>query len=407
MTPKHVLIVTPEFPPRFGGIGTHCYEMARNWRDYVNVTVLATAAAEPRFTLSWPFRVIDVPPSGSRFLRLWRLTVALRRLLSEGDIDVAYIAHWRTSGVPFRVATLLSLSRPRYIQAIHGAEVLYFIRPGPIEALSRLLFEWTTREADMFIALGRYQAELLDDLAIERRRVFVSPEGVDVSSFELSDGDAAIRRLRRQHGLDGKRVLLTVARLSEIKGHDMVIRALPTILRDVPDALYLIVGSGAREADLRRLADVTGVAQHVRFCGFVPQRELATYYRLCDLFIMPSRETKGDTEGFGIVFMEAAACAKPTIGGRTGGIVEAIQEGETGMLVDPTSPADIARAAVTLLTDQELARRMGDAGRRRVLAEFQYRDIARNILAAGVGESRWPSLRGTADPGPSVRNTLS
>jgi phosphatidylinositol alpha-1,6-mannosyltransferase len=376
-----VLIITPEFPPQFGGIGTHCYEMAKHWSTEVEVTVLAGSTTGPRPRATFPFCVIDVPYSRSRAVRLWRTTASIRRVLSAKQFDAVYVAHWRTSGVPFRLATARSPLRARYIQAIHGGEILYFLRRRRRGLLPKTLFRWTTARVDRFVALGQYQAQLLDEVGIDGRRVFASPEGVDVSAFHPDGNREQLTTLRRRHALEGKRVLLTVSRLSEIKGHDMVIRALPRILREVPNTVYVIVGSGPQEAALRSLATATGVAERVVFSGFVPDAELPAYYSLCDVFIMPSRELDYDTEGFGIVFMEAAACGKPTVGGRTGGIVEAIQDHETGLLVDPASVARIAEAAVTLLTDDALAGRMGQAGRRRVVEAFQYKHIARRILS--------------------------
>ena len=381
-----ILILTPEFPPDFGGIGTHCHEMAKHWSNEAEVTVLALTTAQARARGAGTFELVTVRTATSRAVRLWRWVREIRRLIAAEPFDVVYVGHWRSCGVAYRIAAARCERPPHYVQAIHGAEVLYLVRSRR-KALMRGLFRWTVAPADRLVALGEYQAGLLDQLGILRDRVFVSPEGVDPSQFQKPDTEEAMTRIRERHGLEGRRVMLTVARLAPHKGHDMVIRALPAILSSVPDAVYLVVGSGSNEAPLRRLAAEVGVAQHVRFAGFVPEHDLATYYYLCDLFIMPSRELDGDTEGFGIVFAEAAACGKPTIGGRTGGILEAIQEGHTGVLVEPTSTAEIAEAATRLLSNDDLARRMGEAGRQRVLQHMQYRDIARNILRESCAAS--------------------
>lgn len=375
-----VLIVTPEFPPQIGGIGTHCYEMARHWSLSAQVTVVAPAVPGQTRDRS-RFDVVDVRPTASRVVRLWRTERAIRPLLGGRGVDVVYVAHWRACGVAFRLAAARSRGSARYIQAIHGGEVLYLLRSPERRALRRL-FRWTTAPADRMIALGEYQADLLEQLGIGRERIFVSPEGVDVSSFQRPAAEVMGGALRRRHRLEGRRILLTVSRLAPHKGHDAVIRALPDILRRVPEAAYLIVGDGSCSEHLRRLAAQVGVAEHVHFAGFVPDDELPGYYHLCDLFVMPSKELDGDTEGFGIVFLEAAACGKPAIGGRTGGAVEAVQDGRTGLLVEPESIEEIAGAAVRLLTDTELAHRLGEAGRRRVVESLQYRDIAANILDA-------------------------
>jgi phosphatidyl-myo-inositol dimannoside synthase len=375
----HVLIVTPEFPPQTGGIGTHCFEMATHWATRADVTVLAPSG-DRRHSRTPPYRLLATPAGGSRLGRLLGTRRQVGRVLRERRVDVVYVAHWRASGVAVRLADPLRRLVPRYVQAVHGSEVLMLLtRPGVSKVPLRWLFRWATGHVDAFVALGAYQGQLLERLAVDRRRIVVSPEGVDVSRFEHVDG-AVLGEVRARHDLQGRRVMLTVSRLVERKGHDMVIRALPAILKAVPDAVYLVVGRGPREEFLRRLAHETGVAESVVFCGAIPDRELAAYYTACDIFVMPSREVDGDIEGFGITFMEAAACGKPSVGGRTGGIAEAVVAGETGLLVDPGAPAEIADAVISLLTDPDLANRMGTAGRHRVVGDFQYAQIAENLL---------------------------
>jgi phosphatidyl-myo-inositol dimannoside synthase len=382
---SRVLIATPEFPPQTGGIGTHCFEMARHWSGTCDVTVLAPAADGPRCGIDGAVTVVDLPAPRGRLARTWGTARAIRRLLYQGHFDLAYVAHWRASGVPFRLAATGLRRPPRYAQAVHGGEVLYLLsgRAGMVGTLlHRKLFDWTVSRASRLVALGEHQAGLLGRLGVRRDRVFVSPEGVDAAAFEAAGTDRIAADLVRRYGLEHHRVLLTVARLVPHKGHDVVIRALPRILDRVPDAVYLVVGSGPSDGALRELAGRVGVGDRVRFAGRVPDRELAACYHLCDVFVMPSREVDGDTEGFGIVFAEAAACGRPAVGGRTGGIGEVVQNGRTGLLVDPTSPEDVARACAALLTNREEASRMGQAGRRRVLEELRYSDIAARILAA-------------------------
>jgi phosphatidylinositol alpha-1,6-mannosyltransferase len=126
-----------------------------------------------------------------------------------------------------------------------------------------------------------------------------------------------------------------------------------------------------------------GLSAHVRFTGHVPAADVVEMYRACAVCVMPSRiiEKKGDTEGFGITFIEAGACGKPVIGGREAGVVDAIVDGETGLLVDPADPAAVADALNRILGDPGLARAMGEAGRLRVEAGFTWDAIARRYLA--------------------------
>jgi len=195
---------------------------------------------------------------------------------------------------------------------------------------------------------------------------------------------------------DRGRIILTVGGLVARKGHDMVIRALPRLRQTVPDVMYLIVGDGPYRTQLETLAVALGVQDHVIFVGKVPGEYLPDIYALSDVFVMPSREQLNvcDVEGFGIVFLEANACGKPVVGGRSGGIPDAIIDGVTGLLVNPHDPEDIANALARLLTDGDLAVRIGRQGRLRVASDFNWARLGRRV-------------RGILDsilPGESIRN---
>jgi len=156
------------------------------------------------------------------------------------------------------------------------------------------------------------------------------------------------------------------------KGFDMVIRALPGLRQTIPDVTYLIVGAGPYRDELESLAVATGVRDHVVFAGMIPHKELPDVYALSDVFVMPSREQleKSDVEGFGLVFLEASSCGKPVVGGRSGGVPEAVEDGATGLLVNPHETEEIAGTLARLLTDTDLAKRLGQEGRRRVVRDF-------------------------------------
>jgi phosphatidylinositol alpha-1,6-mannosyltransferase len=176
-------------------------------------------------------------------------------------------------------------------------------------------------------------------------------------------------------------VILTLARLDErYKGHDMMLQALPLIRARVPDVTYVIAGDGRYRHYYQRVATALGVGDHVVFTGRVTDEDRLVLYDRCDLFALISREAPdGGCEGFGIVFLEAAARGKPAVGGRSGGVPDAIVDGVTGLLVEPTDVEAIAGACVRLLTDRDLARRMGCSGRERVQASFTWGHIAQQV----------------------------
>jgi phosphatidylinositol alpha-1,6-mannosyltransferase len=173
-------------------------------------------------------------------------------------------------------------------------------------------------------------------------------------------------------------VICCVSRLVARKGQDMLIRALPAVARQVPDVRLLIVGSGPYDADLRKLAVTTGVADRVVFAGAVSYEELAAYFRAGDVFAMPCRVRwfGFDIEALGAVFLQGAAVGRPVIAGATGGAPEAVIEGKTGMAVDPTRPEPIAEALISLLTDPARAQAMGKAGAEWVHSEWTWERMA-------------------------------
>ena len=147
----------------------------------------------------------------------------------------------------------------------------------------------------------------------------------------------------------------------------------------------MIVGKGREEQRLKNLADNLKLHDLVVFTGFVSDESLPDYYNLCDVFVLSNRETeshdqlKGDYEGFGVVFLEASACGKPVIAGKSGGSCEAVVDGVTGLMVDPRSEDDIAHAIERILEDKSFAGRLGMAGRNRAEKEFDWQHIAKTM----------------------------
>jgi len=281
----------------------------------------------------------------------------------------------------------------------HGEEIsrAQSYRPLPVRRKATYLAKrsllWRVFYAsDLIIANSRSTERLLSEGGVGPEKVSVVHPGTCPRTFAPGEKDY---HLARRLGLHGAKIILTVGRLTRRKGHDMVMRAMPQILRRCPDAIYVIGGAGGYGKDLRALAVALGIQPKVRFLGEVPQDLLPGLFRLADVFVMPNRETEGshNIEGFGIVFLEASACAVPVVGGRSGGAPEAIAEGETGLLVDGTSPREIAEAVVRILQDPALSQRLGRNGRRRVLSGFTWDHSAGRIreLLAKVARKAEPA----------------
>jgi phosphatidylinositol alpha-1,6-mannosyltransferase len=234
------------------------------------------------------------------------------------------------------------------------------------------------RNADRVIAACSYAEKgLKGDYGLDASKVAKITPGVDYQKFDPSANDHA---LLRRLNLEGKKIILTIGRLIERKGQDTVIRAMPEILRSVPEAVYLIGGRGHYEPALKNLVEDMGLGEHVRFLGFVPAEDVALLYSICYVFVMINRDSQTEgPEGFGMVFTEASAAGKPVIGGRSGGTEDSIIDGVTGFRVDPNSVDAVADHVIRILKDDDLRTTLGKNGRDWVERTFDWREKAKQL----------------------------
>jgi glycosyltransferase involved in cell wall biosynthesis len=217
-----------------------------------------------------------------------------------------------------------------YILVAHGIDVWQLPSLSVKHALSN---------ADRVLAVSRYTRDRLSAATgIEPDNIAILPNAVSAQRFAIAPKP---RRLLDKLGLrPDTPVILTVCRLAaaeRYKGYDQIIRALPRILAAVPDAHYVLVGSGPDRARIEELIRAARLQSHITLSGHVPDDELADYYNLCDIFAMPSK-----AEGFGIVYLEALACGKPVLAGNRDGSRDALADGELGLLVDADDTDEIA-----------------------------------------------------------------
>ena len=378
MALKDVVICSEDFPPYPGGIAQWAFGVAHSLQQMGHRVQVFTRDRGEQYRLPTQTLPCAVNFVQGRYWRQWRSFYwyrALRDYLVPGRrIDVVIATTWNAA------RGLLPLARRHHVPLVtivHGLEVT---RTMP--ALKRRWLTKTLNACDLVVAVSEFTRErvvAVHDLAPEK--IVVLPDGVDPARFFPAADTAA---LRRRFGLQNEKVILTLARVIERKGHDQVLKALPAVKRSVPAVKYLICGPWEDDyyRFLQELVAGLGLQNDVVFTGYVPADEMNLFYSLCDVYIMPSRElvNRGDTEGFGITFLEANACAKPVIGSRSGGVVDAVVDGETGFLVEPENTDEIARKLILLLTDAELARRLGAQGRERILRQYTWEVIAQSLV---------------------------
>jgi phosphatidyl-myo-inositol dimannoside synthase len=367
---KH-LLVTNDFPPKIGGIQSYLWEL---WRRLPpdEVAVLTTppgGAADWDRTQPFPIERTEQ----SMLLPTPGLVRRIDRLAAETSAELVLL----DPALPLGLVGP-RLSRP-YGLVLHGAEVTVPGRvPGGSAVLGRVL-----RQARLVVAAGGYPAAEAERAAGRSLPVVVVPPGVDADRFQPLN-DAARVGARVALGLPpDRRIVLGVSRLVPRKGFDVLIEAAGLLAADHPDLMVVIAGDGRDRQRLERMADSHHVP--VRFLGRVPDDRLPAVYGAADLFAMLCRNRWGglEQEGFGIVFLEAAAAGVPQVAGASGGADEAVVDGETGLVVrHPEDPLAAAGALDRLLDDADLRERMGRNGRTRVEAEFSYEALAARLREA-------------------------
>jgi phosphatidylinositol alpha-1,6-mannosyltransferase len=376
----NVLILTQLFAPTIGGAAAVPEALASNLPNRLSIVAARDRNSLPRSEswlsydrqFSFPVHRVEqfetklsprLPPklrgplqfAYNAMINRPSVLIKLFRLLSSHPVEAVCVntmmsCYWVPEPLKLRYPQL------RVVFFLHGEEVND--RPQ-LNKLDRLAHA-SLRKADAVIVVSSFTRERALRCGVQAERITVIHNGVDVRRFTPGPRNP---KIEARFGLEGKKVLLCLARLDERKGQDRLIEAMLKILVAVPETILLIVGGGSDEPRLKALVEQLALQDHVRFAGVAADEDLVLYYRTADVFAMPNRTlASGDTEGFGLVFLEAGACSKPVIGGRAGGVPDAIVDGETGFLVDGNSASGIAAACIQLLQDPGLAARLGANG---------------------------------------------
>ncbi|MCK6376146.1 MAG: glycosyltransferase family 4 protein [Zoogloea sp.] len=293
---------------------------------------------------AWRFLTIDVP---LRLRVIWTVWKLIRRHGIE-VICIGELASTAWLGEFFQ-----RVFGKRMVIYVHGEEITTRFDAGSFGA-SRAIH---LRAADAVVAVSRFtQRVLVDEMGIAPDRVCLIENGVDTRRFFPGPDDPAFRA---RFGLAGKRIVVAVGRLIARKGFDQTIRAWPQVFAAHPDSHLLIIGDGPQRTALQALADQSGVAHSITLAGALSDADLLSAYRSAALFAMPNRTMPdGDTEGFGLTFLEANACGRAVVGGRAGGAVEAVQDGVSGLLVNGERVDEIADAILRILGDDAFRARL-------------------------------------------------
>ena len=379
-----ILVLTQVFPPRTGGSGRWLWELYRRLRDAADVHVIAGATegadAFDRAAGAWISRLpLDFSSWGVLHVRSARAyasaLLAVRDAVRRFQPDVIHCGKSLQEGL---LALAVGwLSGVPYLAYVHGEELTLSAGSRELSYLTRRVL----RRARLVIANSQHTRRLLVDFwSVPAEKIHVMHPGVDTNRFVPAPPNSDVRA---RLGWTDRRVILTVGALQKRKGQDMVIRSLAAIRRQCPDVLYAIVGEGWEKPYLQQTAQECGVADAVQFRGVPGEDELIECYQQCDVFALANRQVGWDFEGFGIVLLEAQACGRPVVTGRSGGTPETIQPGLTGETVACDTPNELSAALLSLLDDPERRARFGAEARRWVSERFSWGvviDEARNVF---------------------------
>jgi phosphatidyl-myo-inositol dimannoside synthase len=371
------LLVTNDYPPRVGGIQRTLEALWKHLPpERVSVFCPDWEGASD-YDAVQPYRILRQPERA--LLPTPQVAARLEAAVAEVGAEVVLF------GACYPLAALgprLAARGTPYLAAAHGFEYWLSLMPG-----SHSLMRYATSRASRVpVMCSAFIARTVRTAVPGRVPVSVLYPGADLTVFRphLETAD-----LRQRHGIGERPLVVCVSRLVARKGQDMLIRSIADVQRRVPGAALMIVGAGPYEETLHGLA-AGAPAGSVFFSGQVSEEDLPRYYAMGDVFAMPCRTRLGglEVEGWGNVFIEAAACARPVVVGDSGGAREALVDGETGLLVDGRSARAVGDAVARLLGDPDLARRMGEAGRARVERAHTWPRIAETLalwlqMAAG------------------------
>jgi len=389
------MLLTFDFPPMGGGIARMMGELAGRYPPGTLVVSTGRYKGGPEMDAGLANVVDRIGVASARLRTLQGLLAWSRRaaeLARSVRPEFVWCGNFKPAGYPAR--WIRQRVGTPYGILFYGTDLLLLQRRIRRSAVKRQTARALIGGAAVLVAISRWTRDLclsvLDELGFDGGRLDLRtvPLGTDPARFRPGIDPSSVRS---RYGLDRGRWLLSVARLTPHKGIDTGLRVLARLRERYPDLGYAVVGSGGQLRALQEMAQSLGVADRVRFLTAVPDSDLPGLYNCAEIYCGLSRWTEGAVEGFGISLVEAAASGLPVVAGRSGGVPEAVHEGETGLLVDPTGLDEVGRALQNLLDDRALAGRLGAAGRCAVETYYNWDRVTADL--AGIGHEIGARLR--------------
>jgi len=363
---KKTLLVTIDFPPMIGGVANYWANLNKHFPSE-DIVVLA-----PEYDHSHGFDIhqnylIYRKNLISKAKWLWPkwlpLLYFMYRLIKSEKIEKVIVGQILPVGTAAYI--LKKILKFDYVVSAHGMDV----KTPKVGTRKYKIMKKVFRKASHVISNSQFTKRAIEKLGVPADKISIIYPCPNIQTIDI---DPVLQEdIINQYDLQDKKILLTVGRLVERKGHDRVIQSMAKLSQRFPDLRYVIIGRGSNLSNLKYLVKRLGLKKQVIFLERVDDDELQIFYDLADVFIMTSRElSSGDVEGFGIVYLEANNFKKPVIAGRTGGATEAVEHEVNGLLVDPDDFRHIAKAITKLFKHKDLARQLGEKGFERNQTRF-------------------------------------
>jgi len=364
---EKILCITNDFGPRAGGIETFVIGLIERLpRSRVIVYTSAQDNSE-HYDRRWleEYGVEVVRDKAKILLPTPGVAYCVKAIVREREISTVFFG--AAAPLALLSRTLRKTGVTHIVALTHGHEV-WWSKVWPFT----LAIKSISRHVSHLTYLGEFTKSAISR-SITREAaahmVKIAP-GIDTDHFSPQDAS----QLRSELGLSEKKVIVSVGRLVHRKGQDVLIEAMPAIIKEVPEAHILMIGEGPYRSYLENRVKALGLQERITFIGRIQYADLPKHICAGDLFAMPSRSRLAglEVEGLGIVYLEASACGLPVIAGDSGGAPDAVLEGETGLVVDGTSKADVAAAVIELLQDADRSKAMGIRGREWIIQEWRW-----------------------------------
>lgn len=364
---EKILCITNDFGPRTGGIETFVIGLIE--RLSKNTVIVYTNAQDKseEYDQRWrdDFGVEVIRDKARILLPTPGVAYCISALVKDRAIKTAFFG----AAAPLALLTpvLRRAGVKKIVALTHGHEV-WWSKMWP--------FTWAmksiARHVDHLTYLGEFTRKAISrpiNASATTAMVKIAP-GIDTNHFTPVDSS----ELKRSLGLTGKKVIVSVGRLVHRKGQDVLIAAMPQVLREIPDAHLLLIGEGPYRQYLETRVKKLQIDSHVTFLGRISHADLPRYICVGEVFAMPARSRLAglEVEGLGIVYLEASACGLPVIAGNSGGAPDAVRDGVTGLIINGKDPQAVTQSIVKLLGAPESARQMGLAGRAWIIEEWRW-----------------------------------